>query len=124
MMTCAITNVHSSRYNTIDRLTKSGAMHNGGRMRSFWSLLIALCALTLGACAQEQGKSYWLRHASLTLAQAAQIAETNGPGRAVGAELKQSGTRVFYEIEIVDSTNKLQRLRVDAETGKIIKGLA
>ena len=42
----------------------------------------------------------------------------------MGAELKQSGTRVFYEIEIVDSTNKLRRLRVDAETGQIIKGLA
>ena len=93
-------------------------------MRAFWSLLIALCALTLGACAQEQGKSYWLRHASLTLAQAAQIAETNGPGRAVGAELKQSGTRVFYEIEILDDVNKFRRIRVDAETGKIIKDLA
>jgi uncharacterized membrane protein YkoI len=93
-------------------------------MRAFWSLLIALCALTLGACAQEQGKSYWLRHASLTLAQAAQIAETNGPGRAVGAELKQSGTRVFYEIEIIDNVNKQRRIRVDAETGKIIKDLA
>ena len=93
-------------------------------MRAFWSLLITLCALTLSACAQEQGKSYWLRHASLTLAQAAQIAETNGPGRAVGAELKQSGTRVFYEIEILDNANKFRRIRVDAETGKIIKDLA
>lgn len=93
-------------------------------MRAFLIPLIALCALTLGACAQEQGKSYWLRHASLTLAQAAQIAETNGPGRAVGAELKQSGTRVFYEIEILDNVNKFRRIRVDAETGKIIKDLA
>ena len=48
-------------------------------MRAFWSMLITLCALSLGACAQEQGKSYWLRHATLSLAQAAQIAETNGP---------------------------------------------
>ena len=67
-------------------------------MRAFWSLLIALCALTLGACAQEQGKSYWLRHATLTLAQAVQIAETNGPGRAVGAELRKTATRVYKEI--------------------------
>jgi len=93
-------------------------------MRAIWSLLIALCALTLGACAQEQGKSYWLRHATLTLAQAAQIAETDGPGRAVGAELRQSGSRVFYEIEIIDNVRKSRRIRVDAETGKLIKDLA
>ena len=103
---------------------KSDAVQSGGHIRTFWSLLIGVSALTLSACAEEHGKSYWLRHATVTLAQAAQIAETNGHGQAVGAELKQSGTRVFYEIEIVDSTNKLRRLRVDAETGKIIKGLA
>ena len=59
----------------------------------------------------------------LTLAQAAQIAETSGPGRAVKAELKQSGTRVFYEIEIIDKVNRLRNIRVDAETGKVIKSL-
>ena len=42
----------------------------------------------------------------------------------MGAELKQSGTRVYYDIEIIDSTNKFRRLRVDAETGKILKDLA
>ena len=93
-------------------------------MRAFWSLLIGLSALTLGACADEPGKSYWLRHTAVTLGQAAQIAETAGSGRAVGAELKQSGNRVFYEIEIIDNANKVRHLRVDAETGKIITGLA
>jgi len=105
-------------------LQKSDAVQNGGHIRTFWSLLIGVFALTLSACAEEHGKGYWLRHATVTLAQAAQIAETNGHGRAVGAELKQSGTRVFYDIEIVDSTNKSRRLRVDAETGKILKDLA
>ena len=92
-------------------------------MRAFWNVLIGLSALTLGACAEEHGKSYWLRHATVTLAQAARIAETNGPGRAVGGELRQSGTRVFYEIEIVDNVNKLRNIRVDAESGKVIKNL-
>ena len=92
-------------------------------MRAFCSLLIGLSSLTFGACAEEHGKSYWLRHASITLAQAARIGETEGSGRAVAAELKQSGTRVFYEIEILDKLNKSHRVRVDAETGKIIKGL-
>ncbi|HKY73197.1 MAG TPA: PepSY domain-containing protein [Nitrospira sp.] len=92
-------------------------------LRRFWSMLIGLSAVTLGACAEEQGKGYWLRHATVTLAQAAQIAETDGPGRAVGAELRQAGTRVFYEIEIIDNLNKSRTIRVDAETGKIIKAL-
>jgi uncharacterized membrane protein YkoI len=92
-------------------------------MRAFWSLLIGLSALTFGACAEEHGKSYWLRHAAMTLAQAATIAETNESGRAVRAELRQSGTRIFYEIEIIDNVNKVRRVRVDAETGKIIKSL-
>ena len=93
-------------------------------MRIFWILLIGLSAFTFGACAEEQGKRYWLRHASVTLAQAVQIAEASESGRAVGAELKQSGTRVFYEIELVDSGNRSRSVRVDAETGKIIKNLA
>ena len=98
-------------------------MQNRRHLRACWSLLIGMSVLMLGACAEDHGKSYWLRHASVTLAQAAQIAETNGPGRAVGAQLRQSGTRVFYEIEIIDNTNKSRSIRVDAETGKIIKNL-
>ena len=92
-------------------------------MRSFSSIVIVVSALILGACAEQQGKSYWLRHATITLSQAAQIAETQAPGRAVGAELGQSGNRVFYDIEIIDTRNQSRHLRVDAETGKIVKGL-
>ena len=91
-------------------------------MRALLILLLGWSALMFGACAEEQGKSYWLRHASLTLSQAADIAETNGPGRAVGAELGHSGNRVFYEVEIIDTVNESRRLRVDAESGKIVKG--
>ena len=92
-------------------------------MRILWSLMIGMSAMYAIGCAQEQGKSYWLRHAPVTLSQAAEIAETNGPGRAVGAELGHSGNRVFYDIEIVDTVNESRRLRVDAETGKIVKGM-
>jgi len=85
--------------------------------------LIGLTALMLAACAEDQGKSYWLRHATVTLSQAAEIAETNGPGRAVGAELGHSGNRVYYDVEIIDTGNESRRLRIDAESGKIVKGL-
>ncbi len=92
-------------------------------MRAFFILLLGLSAVMVAACAEERGKSYWLRHANVTLSQAAEIAETNGPGRAVGAELGQSGNRVYYDIEIIDTVNQSRLLRVDAETGKIVKGL-
>jgi uncharacterized membrane protein YkoI len=93
-------------------------------MRALAKWLIVWCALTLGACADDHGKSYWLRHASLTLPEAANIAERNASGRAVRVELKQSGTRVFYEVEVVDTLNKVRIIRVDAESGKIITGLS
>jgi len=90
-------------------------------MRALLILLLGWSAVMFGACAEEQGKSYWLRHAPVTLSQAADIAETNGPGRAVGAELGHSGNRVFYDIEVIDTVNESRRLRVDAESGKIVK---
>ena len=93
-------------------------------MRVLSIVIGGFLALLLSACAEtEQGKNYWLRHAVVTLSQAAEIAETNGPGRAVGVELGQSGNRVFYDVEIIDTMNKSRRLRVDAETGKIVKGM-
>jgi uncharacterized membrane protein YkoI len=90
-------------------------------MRARSILLLGIVGLMLGACAEDQGKSYWLRHAPVTLSQAANIAETNGPGRAVGAELGHSGNRVFYDVEIINTVNESRRLRVDAESGKIVK---
>ena len=102
----------------------STALQDGRAIRAFCNWVIGLSALTLGACAEEHGKSYWLRHATVTLPEAVQIAERNASGRAVGAELKQSGTRVFYEVEIIDNVNKMRVIRVDAETGKIITSLS
>ena len=51
-------------------------------MRVVVSMIIGVSALWAVGCAEEQGKGYWLRHAPVTLSQAAEIAETNGPGRA------------------------------------------
>jgi uncharacterized membrane protein YkoI len=99
-------------------------MQKGGHMRALVWMLIGLLAISLTACASDdQGKDYLLRHAAVTLSQAAEIAEVNGPGRAVKVELGRSGSRVFYDVEIVDAVNKSRTLRVDAESGKIIKGL-
>jgi len=99
-------------------------MKRNGTAADMRAYVIGLCAATVMACAEsEQGKGYLLRHASLTLPQAVRIAEVSGPGRAVKAELEQKGGQVFYDVEIVDAVNKIRRLRVDAETGKIMQGL-
>ena len=41
----------------------------------------------------------------------------------MGAELGHSGNRVYYDVEIIDTGNESRRLRIDAESGKIVKGL-
>jgi len=91
-------------------------------MRCRLWMLVLWVAVTLTACAgPDRDKSYLLRHALVTLSQAAQIAEAHGPGRAVKAELGHSDNHVYYDVDIIDAMNKMRRLRVDADTGKIIK---
>jgi uncharacterized membrane protein YkoI len=79
------------------------------------SLLVAGCG------GGEQGKSYLIRHAVVTLSQAAEIAESTAPGRAVKAELESSGNRVLYQVEIINAVNQTRKVWIDAETGKIVK---
>jgi len=77
--------------------------------------------MAAGCGGGEQGKSYLIRHAGVTLSQAAEIAESTVPGRAVKAELESSGNRVMYQIEVIDIGNNTRNMRIDAETGKIVK---
>jgi uncharacterized membrane protein YkoI len=78
-------------------------------------------AVVAGCGGGDEGKSYLIRHASVTLPQAVEIAEANAPGRAVKAELESAGNRVLYQIEIVDAVNKTRKVSIDAETGKVVK---
>ncbi len=77
--------------------------------------------LVAGCGGGEQGKSYLIRHAVVTLSQAAEIAESTAPGRAVKAELESSGSRVMYQVEIINAVNQTRKVWIDAETGKIVK---
>lgn len=72
-------------------------------------------------CAEDhQGKTYLIRHAGVSLAQATEIAEKSMPGRAVKAELQRTGNVVVYVVEIIDIVNNTRKVSVDAETGKVI----
>ncbi|HEU4685335.1 MAG TPA: PepSY domain-containing protein [Nitrospira sp.] len=89
--------------------------------RPCWGLVLLLAAMLPAGCTNpDREKGYLLRHAPVSLSQAAKIAEGQVPGRAVRVELTQTGNRVFYEVEIVDVFNKSRHVRVDAETGKVM----
>jgi uncharacterized membrane protein YkoI len=86
---------------------------------------IGVCALLalFGGCrgAADPDKSYLIRHAGVTLVQAASLAEAHVPGRAVRVELKYAGKQVVYEVEILDAGNQPRLVSVDAETGRIVR---
>ena len=88
---------------------------------STWIGLGGVMLLVAGCGGGDQGKSYLIRHAAITLPQAVEIAEADAPGRAVKAELESSGNRVLYQIEIVDPMNMTRKVSIDAETGKVVR---
>lgn len=93
-------------------------------MRNRGGAAIGFCAalaLMAGCGGKDQGKSYLIRHAGVTLAQAADLAELHVPGRAVKVELLYNGRHVIYEVEVVDAVNETRKVSIDAETGKIMK---
>jgi uncharacterized membrane protein YkoI len=78
-------------------------------------------ALIVGCGGSDQGKSYLIRHASVSLAQAASLAERQVQGRAVKVELLYTGKYVVYEVQVVDTGNQIKTVAIDAETGKVVK---
>jgi uncharacterized membrane protein YkoI len=57
--------------------------------------------------------------ARIGMAEAVKIAEQNTHGKAVEAGMGKDEGRVVYKIETIDSTNKTQKVYVDAMDGKI-----
>jgi len=82
---------------------------------------LAILTVIVGCGGNDQGKSYLLRHAAVTLADAAGVAESQVPGRAVKVELVYVSRHVIYEIEVIDAANQPHKILVDAETGKLVK---
>lgn len=82
---------------------------------------VGLNLIVAGCGSGEQGKSHLIRHAVVTLSQAAEAAESTTPGRAVKAELELSRSRVLYQVEVIDAVNQTKKIWIDAETGKVVK---
>ncbi|GAB1721912.1 MAG: peptidase M4 [Nitrospira sp. CR1.1] len=56
--------------------------------------------------------------ATVTLEDAVRHALKAVPGRAVEAEIGKEDGRTVYEVEIIDSNNKTQKVYVDAQSGQ------
>ena len=56
--------------------------------------------------------------ASVTLEDAVKHALKLVPGKAVEAEIGKQDGRTVYEVEIIDSNNKEQKVYVDAQSGQ------
>jgi uncharacterized membrane protein YkoI len=56
------------------------------------------------------------KSATVTLDKAVQAAVAAIPGQAVEAELSKDEGRTVYKIEIIDNSNKTQKVYVDAQT--------
>jgi uncharacterized membrane protein YkoI len=76
---------------------------------------VAAACFTTGCATKEGGQALFIRHAKLTLMEAAAIAEKTVPeSHAIKVELTHANDAVFYEVEV------LKKILVDAETGKIL----
>lgn len=76
---------------------------------------VAASFLISGCATKEGGQSLFIRHAKLTLMEAAVIAERTVPeSHAIKVELTHQNDAVFYEVEV------LKKVLVDAETGRIL----
>jgi uncharacterized membrane protein YkoI len=72
--------------------------------------------LISGCATKEGGQSLFIRHAKVTLMEAAVVAEQSVPkSQAIKVELTHANDAVFYEVEV------LKKVLVDAETGQIIR---
>ncbi|MCW5798622.1 MAG: Peptidase [Nitrospira sp.] len=56
--------------------------------------------------------------ATVTLEDAVKHALKAVPGKAVEAEIGKEDGRTVYEVEIIDSNNKTQKVYVDAQSGQ------
>ena len=56
--------------------------------------------------------------AKITLEEAVRHALKSVPGKAVEAEIGKEDGRTVYEVEIIDQSNKTQKVYVDAQSGQ------
>ena len=80
---------------------------------------IAISVMTaIPAWALFESNTDLIATAKITLEEAVRHALLSVPGKAVEAEIVKEDGRIVYEVEIVDRTNKTQKVYVDAQNGQ------
>ncbi|MGZ8383162.1 MAG: PepSY domain-containing protein [Nitrospira sp.] len=87
-------------------------------MRTF--LVIALLSMLVSSpgWALFETNQQLAATATITLEEAVRNALKSVPGRAVEAEIGKEDGRTVYEVEIIDSSDKTQKVYVDAQSGQ------
>ena len=93
---------------------------NRNRIISCAIALAAAIAGTALATNKVENDAQAVLGAKLSLTQAISIAEQHVKGRAASAEFEKSGTRHFYDVEVV-AGSKVFDIEVDGMTGKVGK---
>ena len=95
------------------------------------SLLLAAGVATAGGLAYAKQETHAqndavteLGKAKIGLGQAIGIAEAQGGGKAIQAELEGDGGRAIFKVEVVTADNKVFDMRVDAIDGKVLSSKA
>lgn len=69
----------------------------------------------------EKNEAASVQQVNITLDAAVNTALQAVPGKAARAELEKEGNSPVYEIEIVKPDNQMVDVKVDANTGKVLK---
>lgn len=65
-------------------------------------------------------KAKLVSDASVSIQQAIETATAKAPGKVIEAELEAEHDTTVWEVEIVNSENKVLEVHIDAKTGKVI----
>ena len=87
-------------------------------MKKIIALALLSGVIAIPAWALFESNKQLAATATVTLEDAVKHALKAVPGKAVEAEIGKEDGRTVYEIEIVDSNNKTQKVYVDAQSGQ------
>ncbi|MBX3344159.1 MAG: PepSY domain-containing protein [Nitrospira sp.] len=87
-------------------------------MKKVMAIAVMSALMTSPAWALFETNKQLAATASVTLEDAVKHALSAVPGKAVEAEIGKEDGRTVYEVEIIDSSNKTQKVYVDAQSGQ------
>lgn len=87
-------------------------------MKKVMAIAVMSVLMTSPAWALFETNKQLAATASVTLEDAVKHALKAVPGKAVEAEIGKEDGRTVYEVEIIDSSNKTQKVYVDAQSGQ------